>query len=183
VTGLYTFGDIFTFPGGWKVGGIFIDAITGTVGTVFMLYGVFMLLGIMEASGVLEDIAKVLQAVVRGKRSAETMTALSVGLLGWVTGVTAVGMVAVGDVIKELGEKFGVDKYRRANLMDCGGLAMTALAPWTVHAVLPASLANGAAEVAITPLGVVTHNYYCIILLIIIAVTIITRIGAENKEK
>ncbi|MBR1812601.1 MAG: hypothetical protein IJ773_02135 [Lachnospiraceae bacterium] len=183
VTGLYTFGDIFAFPGGWKVGGIFIDAITGTVGTVFMLYGVFMLLGIMEASGVLEDIAKVLQAVVRGKRSAETMTALSVGLLGWVTGVTAVGMVAVGDVIKELGEKFGVDKYRRANLMDCGGLAMTALAPWTVHAVLPASLANGAAEVAITPLGVVTHNYYCIILLIIIAVTIITRIGAENKEK
>ncbi len=182
VSGLYKFSDIFTFPGGWKVDGIFINAITGTVGTVFMLYGVFMLLGVMEASGVIEDIAELLTKLVKGPKSMEGMTVLSVGLLGWITGVTAVAMVAVGDVIKTLGGKYGVDKYRRANLMDCGGLAMTALAPWTVHAVLPASLANGAVENAVTPLSVVTHNYYCIILLLIMAFTIITRIGSVNEK-
>ena len=73
--------------------------------------------------------------------------------------------------------------YRRANLMDCGGLALTALAPWTVHAVLPASLANGSAEVAITPLTIVTHNFYCIILLAIMIVAVITGYGANNDPE
>lgn len=181
VSGLYGIGDIFTFPGGWTVDGIFISAITGTVGTVFMLYGVFMLLGIMQESGVIDDISVLLSKLARGKRSTEVITGLSVGVMGWITGVTAVGMVAMGDVIRSLGEKFGVNKYRRANLMDCGGLCLTALAPWTVHAVLPASLANGNADVALTPLTVVTHNYYCIILVIIMILAIITGYGAKNN--
>lgn len=183
VSGLYTIGDIFSYPGGWTVDGLFINAITGTVGTVFMLYGVFMLLGIMEESGITADIASVLTKLVKGKRSTEFITGASVGVMGWITGVTAVGMVAVGDVIKSLGEKYGVNKYRRANLMDCAGLSLTALAPWTVHAVLPASLANGSADVSITPMTIVTHNFYCIILLVIMIVAIITRFGANNDPE
>ena len=120
ISGLYGIQDIFGFPGGWTVDGIFINAITGTVGTVFMLYGVFMLLGIMQESGVIADISALLSKLARGKRSTEVITGLSVGVMGWITGVTAVGMVAMGDVIRTLGEKFGVNKYRRANLMDCG---------------------------------------------------------------
>lgn len=180
ISGLYGIQDIFGFPGGWTVDGIFINAITGTVGTVFMLYGVFMLLGIMQSSGVIDDISALLSKLARGKRSTEAITGLSVGIMGWITGVTAVGMVAMGDVIRQLGEKFGVNKYRRANLMDCGGLALTALAPWTVHAVLPASLANGNADVALTPLSIVTHNYYCIILVVIMILAVITGYGAKN---
>lgn len=183
VSGLYTIDDIFSYPGGWTVDGIFINAITGTVGTVFMLYGVFMLLGIMEESGITADIASVLTKLVKGKRSTEFVTGASVGIMGWITGVTAVGMVAVGDVIRSLGEKYGVNKYRRANLMDCAGLSLTALAPWTVHAVLPASLANGSADVSLTPMTIVTHNFYCIILLIIMIVAIITRFGANNDPE
>ena len=183
VSGLYKFSDIFAYPGGWKVDGIFINAITGTVGTVFMLYGVFMLLGIMQASGVIDDISDLLIGMAKGKRSTEFITGASIGVMGWITGVTAVGMVALGDVIKELGEKHGVNKYRRANLMDCGGLALTALAPWTVHAVLPASLANGSAQVSITPLTIVTHNFYCILLLAIMIVAVITGYGANNDPE
>ena len=183
VSGLYKFSDIFAYPGGWTVDGIFINAITGTVGTVFMLYGVFMLLGIMQESGVIDDISSVLVSMAKGKRSTEFITGASIGVMGWITGVTAVGMVALGDVIKRLGEEHGVNKYRRANLMDCGGLALTALAPWTVHAVLPASLANGNADVALTPLSVVTHNFYCIILVIIMIIAILTGYGANNDPE
>lgn len=183
VSGLYKFSDIFNYPGGWKVDGIFINAITGTVGTVFMLYGVFMLLGIMQASGVIDDISSVLIGMAKGKRSTELITGASIGIMGWITGVTAVGMVALGDVIRELGEKHGVNKYRRANLMDCLGLSLTALAPWTVHAVLPASLANGSADVALTPLTIITHNFYCIILMVIMLVAIVTGYGAKNNPE
>ncbi len=180
ISGLYGFSDIFSYPGGWTVGGLFIDSITGTVGTVFMLFGAFMLLGIMEESGIIDDISKVLLRFAKGKRSTEFITGLSVGVMGWITGVTAVGMVAMGDIIRDLGEKFGVNKYRRANLMDCGGLCLTALAPWTVHAVLPASLANGNAAVSLTPLNIVTHNYYAIILIVIMIIAVITGYGENN---
>ena len=183
VSGLYQFSDIFSYPGGWTVGGLFIDAITGTVGTVFMLYGVFMLLGIMQASGMIDEIGDVVIRMAKGKRSTEAITGLSVVIMGWVTGVTAVGMVAMGDIIKTLGEKYGVNKYRRANLMDCMGLSLTALAPWTVHAVLPASLANGSAAVNLTPLTIVTHNFYCIALVIIMVIAIITKYGANNDPE
>ncbi len=180
ISGLYQFSDIFSYPGGWKVDGIFINAITGTVGTVFMLYGVFMLLGIMQESGVIQDISDLLIRLAKGKKSTEFITGASVGMMGWITGVTAVGMVAMGDVINELGEKYGVNRYRRANLMDCGGLALTALAPWTVHAVLPTSLASGSADVILSPLSIVSHNFYCIALVAIMVVAILTGYGADN---
>ncbi len=181
VSGLYKLSDIFSYPGGWKVGGMFIDAITGTAGTVFMLFGAFMMLGIMQESGVIEEISAFLTNLAKGPKSTEAITGLSIGIMGWITGVVAVGMVALGDVIAQLGEKYGVNKYRRANLMDCAGLSLAALAPWTVHTVLPASLANGSAEVAITPMTIATHNFYCIILLIIMAIAIITGFGSKNN--
>lgn len=183
ISGLYAVSDIFAYPGGWKVDGLFINAITGTVGTVFMLYGAFMLLGIMQASGVVADISAALTKLARGRRSTEVITALSIGVMGWITGVVAVGMVAMGDVIRTLGEEHGVNKYRRANLMDCGGLSLAALAPWTIHAVMPATLANSSAEVTLSPLTIVTHNYYCLILLAIMVIAVITGYGAKNAPE
>ena len=67
--------------------------------------------------------------------------------------------------------------------MDGLGLSLTALAPWTVHAVLPASLANGSADVALTPLTIITHNFYCIILMVIMLVAIVTGYGAKNNPE
>ncbi|MCL2122303.1 MAG: hypothetical protein FWH28_08665, partial [Clostridiales bacterium] len=135
-SGLYQFSDIFNYPGGFSVGGHFVTAITGAAGTVMMLYGVFCLLGIMEKSGSIEIIGLKLIQLAKGVRGTETVIVLSIGVMAWITGVIAVGMVALGDVIAEMGEKVGINKYRRANLMDCGGIGLAALVPWTVHTVL-----------------------------------------------
>ena len=129
------------------------------------------------------DISAALTKLARGRRSTEVITALSIGVMGWITGVVAVGMVAMGDVIRTLGEEHGVNKYRRANLMDCGGLSLAALAPWTIHAVMPATLANSSAEVTLSPLTIVTHNYYCLILLAIMVIAVITGYGARNDPE
>lgn len=182
LTGIYKFSDLFTYPGGFTVGGHFITAITGCVGTVMMLYGVFALLGIMDKSGIVESIGDQLAKLAKGPRSAEATIAGSIGVMAWVTGVIAVGMVALGDVIAKIGEQHGVNKYRRANLMDCGGIALAALVPWTVHTVLPAQLASGAVEgLAISPVTVLTHNFYSIFMLIILVVMIFTGYGRKNN--
>ncbi|NLX64161.1 MAG: hypothetical protein GX022_05210 [Clostridiaceae bacterium] len=183
-SGLFKFSDIFSYPGGFKVGGIFIDAITGSAGTVMMLYGVFALLGIMEKSGLVDLVGEKLAKVARGVRGTEVSIVLSVGIMAWITGVIAVGMVALGDTIIKIGERVGINKYRRANLMDCGGIALAALVPWTVHTVLPAQLAASSVEgVSISPTNVLTHNFYSIIMLIMLIIMIVTGYGRNNNPE
>jgi len=180
-SGLYQFSDIFSYPGGFRVGGIFVDSILGSAGTVMMLYGVFCLLGVMEKSGVVEAIGQKVIKLAKGVRGTETVIVLTIGIMAWITGVIAVGMVALGDVIAEMGEKVGLNKYRRANLMDCGGIGLAALVPWTVHTVLPAQLATGSVDgLSLAPTDVLIHNYYSMALLVILAFAIITGFGRKR---
>lgn len=173
--GIYTFSDLFSYPGGFSVGGVYIEAILGTASTLFMLIGAFLFLGVIERTGIIELAADRISRLSRGRKSAEASILLSVGLLGAVTGVCTVSMVALGDVVAQIGAAFGIDKCRRANLMDCGGLALTALAPWTVHAVYPATLAALACpELLLSPLQVVAHNFYAQLMLLLMCVAILT---------
>ena len=136
--GIYTVEGLISFPGGFSVSGAIIEAISGTAGTVVMLIAVFALLGVVERSGVFEDVGVFLERFARSERSTETAIVLAAGILSMVTGVISVAIVALGDLVNEIGEKAGVDKYRRANLLDCTGCVFCFLAPWTVHCVIPA---------------------------------------------
>ncbi|MCH5260136.1 MAG: hypothetical protein J1F18_10295, partial [Lachnospiraceae bacterium] len=128
LSGIYALDDLVAFPGGFSVSGAIIDAITGTVGTVAMLIGVFSLLGVLERSGFFEDVGTLLTRLAKRERSTEATIVLSVGVLSMVTGVISVAIVALGDLINEIGEKAGVNRYRRANLMDCTGCVFCFLA-------------------------------------------------------
>jgi Na+/H+ antiporter NhaC len=184
ITRLYNFNDILGFPGGFKVTGIFIDSVTGAMSTVAMLVGVFSLLGIMESSGVFESIGNMLNKTAKGVRSTEATVVGSIAILGMITGVIAVAIIAVGDLVRMIGERHGVDKYRRANLMDCGGIAFVFLAPWTVHCVLPAQLSSTFGDAfAVIPTKVATHNFYAIIMVIMLVFAIITGYGRQTKIK
>ena len=80
-----------------------------------------------------------------------------------VTGAISVVIVALGDLINEIGEKAGVDRYRRANLMDCTGCVFCFLAPWTVHCVIPAQQSAQFGEsFAVAPASIPFVNYYSI---------------------
>ncbi|MCM1121634.1 MAG: hypothetical protein NC416_03535 [Eubacterium sp.] len=187
VSGIYTVGDLIAFPGGFSVSGAIIEAITGTVGTVAMLIGVFSLLGVLECSGFFEDVGAVLTRLAKKERSTEATIVLSVGILSMVTGVISVAIVALGDLINEIGEKAGVNKYRRANLMDCTGCVFCFLAPWTVHCVIPAQLTAPFGEgYAVAPGSVPFVNYYsiCMLVMLLLAVTVgYGRKGRNTNEE
>ena len=173
VSGIFSFGDLISYPGGFAVDGVIVRAISGASSTVFMLIGAFMFLGILEATDVIGHIAAAMSHVARSRRSAELSVMFAVGLGGMLTGVCTVSMVALGPVVHDIGERIGIRNARCANLMDCGGLSLTALAPWTVHAVLPASIAMTVVPgLEIAPLDIVTHNLYPLFLAPLMLVTI-----------
>lgn len=185
ISGIYTVGDLVAFPGGFTVSGAIIEAITGTAGTVAMLIGVFALLGVLERSGLFEDVGVLLTRLAKKERSTEATIVLSVGILSMITGVISVAIVALGDLINEIGEKSGVNRYRRANLMDCTGCVFCFLAPWTVHCVIPAQLSAGFGEgYAVAPGSVPFVNYYSLCMLVVLIIAVVMGYGRKPpKEK
>lgn len=184
ISGIYSLNDLLSFPGGFTVDGILITAITGTAGTVFMLIAVFGLLGVIEKSGLFEDVGKLLDKLARGRKSTEFSIVLSVGILSMVTGVISVAIVALGDLIDEIGSKAGIDGCRRANLMDCTGCVFCFLAPWTVHCVIPAGQAAVFGEaVAVAPASIPLVNYYSISMLVILIIAVMAGYGSGRKKK
>lgn len=184
VSGIYTMSDLIAFPGGFSVSGAIIEAITGTAGTMAMLIGIFSLLGVWECSGFFEDVGGLLSRLAKKERSTEATIVLSVGILSMVTGVISVAIVALGDLINEIGEKAGVNRYRRANLMDCTGCVFCFLAPWTVHCVIPAQLSAQFGEgYAVAPGSVPLVNYYSLCMLVILTVAVVTGYGRKPPKE
>ena len=181
LSGIYKVGDLISFPGGFAVSGAVIEAITGTAGTVAMLIAVFALLGVLECSGLFEDVGVLLSRFAKNERSTEAIIVLSAGILSMVTGVISVAIVALGDLVNEIGEKAGVGRYRRANLLDCTGCVFCFLAPWTVHCVIPAQQSAQFGEgFAVAPASVPFVNYYSICMLVMLAAAVITGYGRKQ---
>lgn len=184
ISGIYTVEDLIAFPGGFSVSGAVIEAITGTAGTVAMLIGVFSLLGVLECGGFFEEVGTLLSRLAKRERSTETTIVLSVGILSMVTGVISVAIVALGDLINEIGEKAGVNRYRRANLMDCTGCVFCFLAPWTVHCVIPAQLSAQFGEgYAVAPGSVPFVNYYSLCMLVMLVAAVATGYGRKLPKE
>ncbi len=182
--GIYTLADLISFPGGFSVSGIIIEAISGTAGTVAMLVGVFALLGVTEAGGLFEDVGTLLHRLAKSERSAEAAIVLSTGILSMVTGVISVAIVALGDLVNEIGEEAGIDRYRRANLLDCTGCVFCFLAPWTVHCVIPAQqAAQFGEEFAVAPASIPFVNFYSICMLVILIAAVFTGYGRKGQGK
>ncbi|MDE7029049.1 MAG: hypothetical protein K2P63_03620, partial [Lachnospiraceae bacterium] len=179
--GIYTVDGLVSFPGGFSVSGILIEAITGTAGTVAMLIAVFALLGVVERSGLFEDVGAFLARFAKSARSTETAIVLSAGILSMVTGVISVAIVALGDLVNEIGEKAGVSRYRRANLLDCTGCVFCFLAPWTVHCVIPAQQSAQFGEgFAVAPASIPFVNFYSICMLVMLVLAVVTGYGREK---
>ncbi len=183
VSGIYKFADLISFPGNFSVDGLIITSITGTAGTVFMLITVFALLGVVERSGLPEDVGKVFGRFSGSRRSTEAAIVLFIGLLSMVTGVISVAIVALGDLVDEIGGKAGIDPCRRANLMDCAGCVFCFLAPWTVHCVIPAQQAAQFGDAAaVAPAAVPFVNFYSISMLAILIIAVLTGYGTGRKR-
>ena len=178
--GIYRTEDLIAFPGGFSVSGAVIDAISGTSGTVAMLVAVFSLLGVLECGGLFEDVKGLLERFAKKERSSEVTIVLSVGILSMVTGVISVAIVALGDLVNEIGERAGVNRYRRANLLDCTGCVFCFLAPWTVHCVIPAQLSAQFGEgFAVAPASVPFVNFYSLCMLAVLAAALPTGYGSK----
>ena len=152
-----------------------------------MLIAVFALLGVMEQSGLFEDVGRGLSKLAKGPASTEATIVGCVGILSMITGVISVAIVAMGDLVKELGEKAGLDPYRRANLMDGFGSTLPAVIPVTSAFIFIAlSCIQGLMDTysfvqEVSPVSLAGASLHCWFLFVALAVAVITGWGRKYE--
>ena len=101
---------------------------------------------------------------------------------------SAVAILTVGKFTKEIGEAFGIDRYRRANLLDITVCTYPFLLPFFIPTFLMASTTAAGAEFGlprVSAFEVGMYNFHSWALLAVVVLAIVTgwgRSAASTKS-
>lgn len=112
------------------------------------------MLEIIRANGGIDYIIKRLTAHVRGKRGAEFSIAALVSLVNVCTANNTVAILTVGNIAKQISEKYGVDPRKAASILDTFSCFVQGLIPYGVQMLLAAGLAH------LSPVDIIPYLYY-----------------------
>lgn len=112
------------------------------------------MLEIIRANGGIDYIIKRLTAHVKGKRGAEFSIAALVSLVNVCTANNTVAILTVGNIAKQISEKYGVDPRKAASILDTFSCFVQGLIPYGVQMLLAAGLAH------LSPVDIMPYLYY-----------------------
>ena len=119
--------------------GMLVEGMERGIGASIFTLLLMGLVAPLEASGMLDRLVHLVGDRAQSPRTAE----------GWIVGVTTaaalitthstVAILTVGDFTNRAGERFGISKYRRANLMDITVCGLPFILPYMIPTILAAS--------------------------------------------
>ena len=107
-------------------------------------------------------------------------TTISVSAVVMLTTHSVVAILTVGRFARETGEAFGVDRYRRANILDITVCTYPFLLPFFIPTILMASTTAAGAEVGVprvSALATGMYNFHSWALLAVVILAIATGWG------
>lgn len=155
--------------------GIALCGIIGVLGGSYDFYGWLNALGngivgmgeliiiAMMAGGMLEIIKvndgidyiiEKLSGRIRGKRGAEFSIAALVSLVNLCTANNTVAILTVGNIAKQISEKFDIDPRKTASILDTFSCTIQGIIPYGVQILLAAGLAH------VQPVDIIPYLYY-----------------------
>jgi Na+/H+ antiporter NhaC len=115
---------------------------------------------------------------------------------GWMVGVVSaavlltthsvVAILAVGEFTRQTGERFGIDGYRRANLLDLTVCTWPFLLPYFLPTILTASASRSGEAFGMPPLAAGTvglYNTYAWALVVVVLFTVYTGYGSTRRTR
>lgn len=164
----------FTFIKAFSVIG---EGMTGLFEISIISILVACIVSLIKENGGISLIIDGIKKTVNGKRGAELGIALLVFLVDLCTANNTVAIVMAGSVAKEIGDEFGVEPKRVASILDIFASVGQGLIPYG------AQLLTAAALVKISPIEIMPHLYYPILMLISTLLFIIFRPQKDSKDK
>ena len=127
------------------------------------------LLEIIRINGGIDYIISLLTRHVNGKRGAELSIAALVSLVNACTANNTVAILTVGEISKDIGDRFGLDNRKCASILDTFSCCMQGLLPYGAQVLMAAGLAM------VNPIEIIPYLYYPMTLGIIALMSIVLR--------
>jgi len=160
--------------------GLVIDGMERGIGiSIFTILLSGLVAGI-EASGVLGRIVDGTSDRISTARGAETWMFSTVSAAVLLTTHSVVALLTVGHYARQIGERFGVGRYRRANILDLTVCIYPFIVPYCIPTVLASSTTSSGSGVGLphlAPLQIGLVNFHSWALLLVTILAIVTGFG------
>jgi Na+/H+ antiporter NhaC len=163
-----------------------IDGINRAVGISFFTILLMGLVGTLKASGLLDRLVAFSAGRSHTLRHAEAWIAGSVGAAVLLTCHSIVAILTVGEFARETGEKTGLHRYRRANLLSLVVCTFPFLLPYFIPVILMANTTSSGEAYGISPVSPLQtglHNFMSWALLAAVLFAVISGYGRHSDEK
>ena len=125
------------------------------------------LLAIVKLKGGMDMLVKSISSKVTGKRGAEASISLLTAIANICTANNTIAILTVGNIVKELSEKYNISPRRSASLMDITSCFIQGIIPYGAQLLMASGLA------AISPIAIIPHLYYPMLIGLMVIMTIL----------
>ena len=157
VLGIALCGIIGILGGSYDLFGWFSAMGNGIIGMGELIIIAMMaggMLEIIKVNGGIDYIIEKMSGRIRGKRGAEFSIAALVSLVNICTANNTVAILTVGNIAKQISEKFGIDPRKTASILDTFSCTIQGIIPYGVQILLAAGLAH------VQPVDIIPYLYY-----------------------
>ncbi len=163
-----------------------IDGINRAVGISFFTILLMGLVSTLKAGGLLDRLVEFSAKRSRTLKHAEAWISGAVGVAVLLTCHSIVAILTVGEYAREAGEKVGLHRYRRANLLSLVVCTFPFLLPYFIPVILMANTTSAGMEYGIppvSPLQTGLHNFMSWAILAMVLFAVISGFGRHSDEK
>ncbi len=127
------------------------------------------MLELIRQQGGIDFIIRLLTRHVSSKRGAELSIAFLVSLVNVCTANNTVAILTVGNISKQIGDRFGVDNRRCASILDTFSCTVQGVLPYGAQLLIASGLA------ALSPVSIIPDLYYPLVLGVVSMIAILLR--------
>ncbi|MBR3109694.1 MAG: Na+/H+ antiporter NhaC family protein [Prevotella sp.] len=127
------------------------------------------MLELIRQQGGIDFIIRLLTRHVSNKRGAELSIAVLVSLVNVCTANNTVAILTVGDISKQIGDRFGVDNRKCASILDTFSCTIQGMLPYSAQILIAAGLAS------LSPVSIIPYLYYPFVLGVVALLSILLR--------
>ncbi len=164
--------------------GILLDGMRRAFGVSIFTILLMGLVGGLAASGLLDRLIEWLAERARTAQSAGWWIFGSISAATILTTHSAVAILAVGPVARDVGAAAGIGAYRRANILDVAVCTYPFLLPFFIPTILAASMTAGVADMPrVSPFDAGLHNIHSWGLLAVLLLSLLAPPRAHEREE
>jgi Na+/H+ antiporter NhaC len=173
-------------PGTFGATGLVLEGMQRAIGVSVFTLLLVALVGTLQATDVLDRLVRAAAGQATSARMGEWWIVGVVSAAVLLTTHSVVAILATGPFARQTGERFGLSRYRRANLLDLTVCTWPFLLPWFLPTILAASASAGAERFGMPPQTALTiglHNTYGWALVLAVLVAVITGYGRRWEQE